>query len=509
MTTMTSKLELTLTLVREGKLVPPIRTFSLSRKSSEAILAATVARVFATSADGFYLSNPEAQDAVVALDGNLESGPYHVHVVATAGPSSWSVPAQHAPATSPLAPTVQSAAQSSTIAATVVESKAGSETLFPEWPNGAVQCKTSVLSREAIDATDFKHVGWACLVNTNPSNKGATMTTKKRCLGCFECSVSGCKFLVRPYTDPELFAIQLKEARCTQHPDNKNGVPMIHKECQAEMWFVETALTNGQFSLSLRHEGVHDNHKRPPVIRASRSANRKFEAAVLADPALKPKAHAVGSRHRKSVSNIHPAFNNTGTVAYKRRQILAKKGTTNSMQGLLDWQKEDNGHQEFIKPGNSSIAGANAFIFMQTIWMADHLQGFDGAMQTDGIEGIIAWPAHSALVVTSGYSDRLLRVVPLATTILIGGRTQNHYKEHFARLFDTMNLDFKSQSNASDVKPGVAAQLWAGMTQDFSGAERLGFLAALMERISLHRPELSAAEVQRMADDFLRVGQAV
>ncbi|KAI8350229.1 hypothetical protein B0O80DRAFT_500822 [Mortierella sp. GBAus27b] len=125
---------------------------------------------------------------------------------------------------------------------------------------------------------------------------------------------------------------------------------------------------------------------------------------------------------------------------------------------------------------SSSIETENAHLTLQSEFMANLARTPGGCLQSDSVHGFVHCPPVDDVNVTftSRFCTVLQRTVPVLISFMLG-KSQEHYKMHFAALFRSMRLDTKEQFEAE----------FPGMTCDFSDAERCGFRLALGNHLNL------------------------
>jgi hypothetical protein len=206
-------------------------------------------------------------------------------------------------------------------------------------------------------------------------------------------------------------------------------------------------------TITLSCDGDH-GHPHPPPARASPEAIRQFKTRVLQAPTAATKSLLVGSRSASSVAKIHTKFANLDYASYVRRRALEETKLPYTPDSMLNWQQESADQKSFVR--ESSFNADSGYAFLAADWMIDLLKGFTAPMSSDALEGLIKQPANASLLVTVAYSSVLNRVVPMAMSIILG-KSAEHYKRHFAALFDAMQLDVSAEG----------LPVWDGMVADF------------------------------------------
>ena len=330
----------------------------------------------------------------------------------------------------------------------------------PEYPNGNVVYEMPLQATSTLQ--DLRNVGWCTLVYASHKSKKGIITTKKSCLGVYQCPTTKCNFVERA----KLPEVRTKNAlpRPTSTTCSHHHKRLVHMPCSCTMTFV-----TGSDTIRLQHFGWH-RHNRPHPIRPDVQGRNKLYDIIRTAPEVVPKRLQVGTKTRPPVTELHPSLFNLDRLAYHRTKLLKKETTRSTWGSIANFEKSMN----IRCMVSSSMREEDGHITVQTPFMKERLMARESSLQTDSVEGFIVddnCPAIN-LAITSGHCLLLSRHVPLLISILIG-KTANHYECHFRSLFTTLNLppELAKWSSGDNAFPGN--------TCDFSDAERFGFEQAL------------------------------
>lgn len=338
----------------------------------------------------------------------------------------------------------------------------------PFYPNGCIQYRLEV--PEGCNPHEVAGVGWAMLVygrNRYPDSNGlkGRSVLFKSCLGLYVCSHDGCSYHERPRVPRRAkrkFAAPMPpQDLCTIHSASLRHVP-----CRA---LLKCIISHA--SVRLEHTGVH-THVHPHPIRPEFSSKLEFEKIVRTASEVKPKSLLIGTRTRRPVSDLHPAFNNLDRTAYLRKKVLRPFDNGSTIGNIANFESEM-GVKLFKSSGFQS---QNGHIVMQTRFMEDLLRTSSCPLETDSIHGFVLDDHFTDVNVTftSGFDGIIGRTVPYVISILFG-KSRAHYKEHFLVMLQALKFDSWNHFDST----------FQGMTCDFSDAERSGFEDALREQFKI------------------------
>lgn len=264
--------------------------------------------------------------------------------------------------------------------------------------------------------------------------------TKRTCLGLFRCpnwnrEGRPCKYVVRPKTKPHAFRGQRNEV-CPM--GNCKKAPLEHVPCH-----VSQHIRVFKDGATFRNIG-HHTHGRPSVVPHLTPTERKDARAVMeSNPKLGPSALRTGRPDMvgptPNLRSITPVLGNRGRIAYERKLMKdgGKKG-----RGMLEHAVEKIKQITERYPGvirEASLAPGPVYFTLQTDFMAEmslHMD-FDYTRPNNGLITDAAMKYFKddmfTVIITSGYSTRMLKWAPVLITV-VGGQDTEHYERHFDHL---------------------------------------------------------------------------
>jgi hypothetical protein len=329
-----------------------------------------------------------------------------------------------------------------------------------EWLDGDVTLRFP----QPYDEEALSHTGWATYTESTMLVKGVRIR-KKKCFGCFQCTVDGCLYTIRP-------------VRVNGQPKQEPGIrkkkskicPIHGSECEIIRCECSIIYEFSKSEASIKHNGIHQ-HRRPPVFKPTKDSAAEFEKTVKIARTTQPKALVVGSSTRPPVSEIHESYQHLGRTAYHRRRVLEKFQLKNDMSAIASWHKQLD--QKFIQKVYLD-GDVNCMIvcteFMRK-WAKTEFEGWP--MQTDSIHNVVRVKEGKAyLCTTTAYSNTLKRYTPIFATIMFN-QTAEHFEKHFDFLFEILHIKV-------DEKNEIAS--FGGMTCDFSSSELKGYTLSFQKK---------------------------
>ncbi|EGG05655.1 uncharacterized protein MELLADRAFT_87905 [Melampsora larici-populina 98AG31] len=302
---------------------------------------------------------------------------------------------------------------------------------YPLYPNG----DTVFVQQPHEDITNFGRIAYTHTQKVKGAKDGPWKTIWYACLSVLHCDDAFCAYAAPPPTGDGKAAEFIKEnpvCPAVECSGTHLWTQCPHMVCQIDIqkqtgWGV------------LRHLGIHA-HPWP----ASKKAN-PLAMLDLTRGGEKPKGRpfgledGAGQTITPPVIDIHPAFGNTGRLAYLRRKVLVEKGLIPEKESkgggnrlIIDLMHWGNHGLRLI---STLLLGANVHITFQSEWMVLH-----------------HW-------------------IPVQLTWM-WGLEESHYRAHFTTLLKQIQL-----ADLTYHERGLLAQ----QVVDFSTAQKKGFVLAYMD----------------------------
>jgi len=313
---------------------------------------------------------------------------------------------------------------------------------FEIWPDGDVVYE---IPSSKLHENGNPHFGWALShYNTTTENKNGETVKHRCCKGVMVCPSEECRFCVKPIG---FSPVGLKgrprrmNARCPVHKKDLTWIPctggpktsrwkeLYNPPCQVVTKFHPA--TPGV--IAVEHKGSH-NHPRPADNRPTPSARRQLEELVKANPELGPVQLQVGGITRLPLPKVHPSLNNKDRVGYLRKKILGRHSIGKGMEGFVQYLKNLRQNNDFTTKLGEDLDEFS--ITIQSEHMKNILDGMEGGLQTDTLEGAIKNKEYDGAIdihLTTGYDKELDRWVPVLATIMFG-RSARQYKNHWMEI---------------------------------------------------------------------------
>ncbi|KAF9322071.1 hypothetical protein BG006_002482, partial [Podila minutissima] len=212
-----------------------------------------------------------------------------------------------------------------------------------------------------------------------------------------------------------------------------------------------------------------------------------LQSVVNAVPAVRPKTLQIGTATQDSVAAKFTVYHNLDYLRDTRRRIAAKDRTPNNFAEIAAMEA-DLGFN-FIR--SSSFQAGDGHISVQSDYLRQWCLDHDCSLQSDSIHGIIKDDHFKDINITftSAVCPFLKQPMPLMMTIMFGC-TKEHYYRHFLVVVESLAFP-----PWDDFKAG-----FLGMTGDFSDAERLGFVMAIMNFYNISNDDVVVEEVYRFCE---------
>lgn len=311
------------------------------------------------------------------------------------------------------------------------------------WPDGSFACD---LTFEEYEATGNLKVHWAHKVHGGdrtgdlhalvyPKGKRSS----RKCLGVLTCDNTDCEIVVRPNVRPEKIERQIVDG-C---PKCRSSLTRVSCTNVSKIWV---------YAHGVHYEnGVPHSHGRlPHVLGLLPEEQERFESIVRAHPKAGPLEliHGVATINGpgESVAEISQCLVNADRVNKEKQKYSRRQGMTGDafVTAFSDFCKKNPGFVIF-----SHVADVTVISF-QSAFMASQLVK-EGVL--DGpVNGLVSDATHSffkdreaKLVISSIYSPDLACWVP-GIFSYTNGLTIQHYKYHFAALFQSIANEARLRS---------------------------------------------------------------
>jgi hypothetical protein len=304
---------------------------------------------------------------------------------------------------------------------------------------------------------------------------------RKQCLGVFQCTMKGCKFLATPMRGPKKGKTALPgecKDRCPRHKEQI----LEHRACHARLMVNEDL--PGHYCVQVLDKHV-DDHPIPPQTfdRIPTIIKRGMVKKIIAYKDLGASALIIGTPQRPGLYNEfpgNPAVLNRDAVRRLKATTLKASPSSDILKLLSVYLKT----KKLIV--SHSVAEYDFHFSMQD----DHCRKLTNEttypLESDAVEGFLKVTNDfpdlfdrdnaTGVMITSSYNAVTSRWCPLLITLL-GGRSADHYYHHFKVLLRTFNVA-ESYEEFVDRFPGH--------TTDFSLAQSNGFLRACREYVQMN-----------------------
>jgi len=212
-----------------------------------------------------------------------------------------------------------------------------------------------------------------------------------------------------------------------------------------------------------------------------------LQTVYNAAPAVRPKTLQIGTATQDSVAAKFTVYHNLDYLRDTRCRIATKDRTPNNFAELAAMEA-DLGFN-FLR--SSSFQSGDGHISIQSDYLRQWCLDLDCALQSDSVHGIIKDDHFKDINVTftSAVCPFLKQPIALVMTIMFG-HTKEHYYRHFLVIVES--LPFPTWD---DFKAG-----FLGMTGDFSDAERIGFIMAIMEFYNISNEDIVVQEIYQFCE---------